>query len=402
MFIKNSLKINENVMLFLFYQAVYFFGSSFISCAIIWHIHNKSESGILLLFATICGFIPQILISLFAGVLVDKYNKKKLLIYSNLIVFTSAIIIGSLFLFKINSLVLLLILLIIRSFCSGIISPCAHSFVPEITRGDNLMKINGISAAIQSILLLSLISVNDFGLGNISFLSILFIDIIIALIGIFFLFFIKYDSEEKLNKVLTHHFIKEGFDYLKNNIYIKEILIYNIILIFLTTLVSTLTPIMVNHTFGNDHLLLDFNEILFLIGGFLGGLIVSKWKGLKNKIEMILLGCFLSGIFMILMGVFPQIIIFLITVGLTGFSVSFINVSFVTIFQKKVISSMHGRVFSIFQIFSSLILPFSMVIRWMVSISTNVKIEYVLSIIGILYLVVTGFILVDKKINYSK
>ena len=65
--------------LFLTSQAVSLFGSSLVQYAIIWYITLETQSGVMTTLATLCGFIPQVLISLFAGVWADKYNKKKLI-----------------------------------------------------------------------------------------------------------------------------------------------------------------------------------------------------------------------------------------------------------------------------------------------------------------------------------
>lgn len=62
--------------LFFSSQAVSLFGSSLVQYAIIWYITLETESGIMTTLATLFGFLPQVLISLFAGVWADRYSKK--------------------------------------------------------------------------------------------------------------------------------------------------------------------------------------------------------------------------------------------------------------------------------------------------------------------------------------
>lgn len=62
--------------LFLSSQAISLFGSSLVQYAIIWYITLETQSGTMTTLATLFGFIPQVLITLFAGVWADRYSKK--------------------------------------------------------------------------------------------------------------------------------------------------------------------------------------------------------------------------------------------------------------------------------------------------------------------------------------
>ena len=66
----------RRTVLFLAGQTVSLFGSSLVQYAIIWHITLSTSSGVMMTIATLCGFLPQIAISLFAGVWADRYNRR--------------------------------------------------------------------------------------------------------------------------------------------------------------------------------------------------------------------------------------------------------------------------------------------------------------------------------------
>ena len=66
----------RRVILFLSGQTVSLFGSALVQYAITWHITLTTQSGVMMTIATLCGFLPQVVISLFAGVWADRYNKK--------------------------------------------------------------------------------------------------------------------------------------------------------------------------------------------------------------------------------------------------------------------------------------------------------------------------------------
>ena len=61
-------KWNRNIVLFLTSQTVSLFGSYLVQYAIMWHITLRTQSGIMMTIAIICGFVPTFFVSPFAGV----------------------------------------------------------------------------------------------------------------------------------------------------------------------------------------------------------------------------------------------------------------------------------------------------------------------------------------------
>lgn len=58
----------KRIILFLTSQTVSLLGSSLTQYAIIWYVTLTTSSGLMLTISTLVTFIPQVLISLFAGV----------------------------------------------------------------------------------------------------------------------------------------------------------------------------------------------------------------------------------------------------------------------------------------------------------------------------------------------
>ena len=61
--------------IFLSSQIISLFGSSLVQYAIIWHITLTTQSGLSLTISTLAGFLPQMVISLIAGVWADRFNR---------------------------------------------------------------------------------------------------------------------------------------------------------------------------------------------------------------------------------------------------------------------------------------------------------------------------------------
>ena len=65
--------------IFITSQAITLFGSSIVQMAIVWYVTMQTTSGIWLTILTLSSFLPQMIISPFAGVWADRYNKKKII-----------------------------------------------------------------------------------------------------------------------------------------------------------------------------------------------------------------------------------------------------------------------------------------------------------------------------------
>lgn len=388
----------KKTSLFLASQAISLFGSSLVQFAIIWYITLKTNSGLMMTIATLCSLIPQVLISLFAGVWADRYNKKVLIILSDGLIALATAIITILFFLGIDSLWLLFVVLAIRSFGSGIQSPTVTSFIPELVPEQHLMKINGLNTTIQSIMLILSPAVSGALLANVNLEYIFLIDIITALIGIFIFMTVKVNYVKK-EIIKGNYFIsiKEGLVYAKSHKLIARMIVYLLLANILITPLSTLTPLLVTRTFGTEPLYLTLNEIVFFVGSVIGGIFISIWGGFKNRIHTIGIGCILCGVFSICLGIPINLVFYLVSMGLIGFVMPMFNTPFITLLQENVEADKQGRIFSLITMLSSTIVPLSMI--FFGPLSDAVKIEWILIINGILFLVATIYLMRDKVLN---
>jgi len=109
----------KKIALFLASQNVSLFGSSVVSFAIIWYITLETSSGKWVMLSAICSMLPQVLISLWAGVWADRYNRKYLILFSDGFIALSTLILAVIFFAGYRSINLLLVVSFIRSVFTG-------------------------------------------------------------------------------------------------------------------------------------------------------------------------------------------------------------------------------------------------------------------------------------------
>jgi MFS transporter, DHA3 family, macrolide efflux protein len=352
-------------ILFISSQTISLFGSALVQFAIIWYIARSTNSGMMVTLSTICSFLPQLVISLFAGVWADRYNRKILIILSDGLIATSTLVLAIVFLLGYNSMWLLFLVSAIRSLGAGIQTPAVSAMIPQIVPEEKLMRVNSINGTIQSMILFMSPAVGGAILTFGAFESILLIDVFTAITAISILLTLKIASHRKaLEKVKTDYLydLKEGIKYSFKNNFVKNLISFYAVTMFLVVPAAFLNVLMVTRTYGNEYWKLTANEMCFFAGSIIGGIIMSSWGGFKNRVVSIAVGCLAFGALTVAIGVVDQFYIYLGIMVLTGMTMPLFNVPSMVLLQEKVETNMQGRVFSFVQIAASGVMPLGMAI----------------------------------------
>ena len=358
----------KKAVAFITSQAVSLFGSSIVQMAIVWYVTMQTSSGIWLTILTLSSFLPQMIISPFAGVWADRYNKKKIIILADVLIAVSTLILA-IFL-QINnlaktSLIAIVVVSIIRSIGTGIQTPTVNSMIPLLVPEDKLMKFNGVNSSIQSVIQFAspLVAGGILVLGSIS--NILFIDVITAVIGVSILSFIKIEQQsiQKIEeKASTINDIKEGIRFSISDKLIGKLLLIYGIFIFLSVPSSFMSSLIITRNFGQDYMYLSICETIGFVGMFLGGLLLGAWGGFKNRNKTLTLGMILYSIFAIGLGLVTQYWMFVALIFFISFSIPIIQTTTMTMLQEKVQIEMQGRIFSLLNAIFSGLMPLGMIL----------------------------------------
>ncbi|MHB8072742.1 MFS transporter [Desulfosporosinus fructosivorans] len=389
----------KNIILFLASQTISLFGSSLVQYAIMWHITLTTQSGVMMTIAIICGFLPTLFLSPFAGVWADRYNRKTLIMLSDTLIALSTLILAILFLMGYGSLWLLFVTSAIRALGAAIQIPAIGAFLPQIVPEDKLTKVNATNGSIQAMVMLVSPMLSGALLTVTTIETIFFIDVVTAAIAVSVLFlFLHVPVHAKAQaKQTTSYFgdMYEGFTYIKNHAYIKRFFLFCAFFFFLVAPVAFLTPLQVTRSFGNDVWRLTAIEITFSIGMMVGGAIMASWGGFKNRIHSMTLSILVTGACTFALGVIPIFWIYLIIMGLVGITMPIFNTPSTVLIQEKVEADFLGRIFGVFGMIASSMMPLGMLLFG--PIADIIKIEWLLMGTGLL-LFIQGFFLLGNKV----
>lgn len=274
----NALYDNRKIAAFLSGQAISLFGSSLVQYALMWHLVRTTDSGTIMGIFTLFMMAPQIPMSLFGGVMADRYNRKLLIMLSDSGIACATLMLCILMLLGDYGFVPLLIVAAIRSLGSGIQGPAVSAILPQLTEPENLMRINSINATMQSLVMLLSPAAAAYVYATFSLPGILMIDVVTAMIGVGILACMHVPTHERNTDAENTHVLtdlKTGFRYAIGSTFIKRMTLYYTISSFLVVPAATFTPLFVGRAYGSDPFYLKYNEMMFFVGSVLGGLIIS-------------------------------------------------------------------------------------------------------------------------------
>jgi DHA3 family macrolide efflux protein-like MFS transporter len=391
----------KKIVLFLASQAISFFGSALVQYAITWYITLETQSGVMMTISIICGFVPMFLISPFAGVWADRFDRKKLVILSDSLIALSTLITAIFFFAGYGATWLLFAVSAIRSFGSGIQLPAVSAIIPDIVPEDKLTKVNGTNGSIQSAVTLISPFVSGALLSLAKIEYIFFIDVITAFIAVMILLLFLHVPIHKgaAEKQKTGYFtdMKEGMKYIGNHGFVKTTFIFCAFYFIFVAPMAFLTPLQVTRSFGEDVWRLTATEVAFSAGMMAGGIIIAAWGGFKNKLHTMVLSNLVVALSTIALGIVPYFSIYLILMALVGIVIPIFNTPFTVLLQQKVEPEYMGRVFGVMNMISSSLMPLAMI--FFGPVADFIEIELLLIATGALMVIQSIFMAANKVLQ---
>lgn len=132
---------------------------------------------------------------------------------------------------------------------------------------------------------------------------------------------------------------------------------------FISGIAFTLEAPMILARTGNNELIFGSVNSIGAVGGVIGGLVMSAWGGFKRRVHGVLLGWALAGLLgVLLMGLGRGLVVWGIAMFLGAFLAPIINSSNQAIWQAKVAPDVQGRVFSARRLIAWVSMPLSTLI----------------------------------------
>jgi len=356
----------RRIILFFAGQCVTLFGSQIVQMAIVWYVTLQTDSGAWVAAFSVCSYLPQFFVSFLGGVWADRYDRKRLIIGADALIAMATLAMMLVMPFireEADLLTALLVMSVVRSAGAGIQNPAVSAVIPQLVPEEQLMRWNGINAAMQSLVQFAAPAAAAVVLTTGTLRSALTIDILTASLGIGALACLiipKREAAEEPASVLEE--MGGGIRYAYADRALRKMLTIYSWFIFLSVPAGYLAGLLVSRVYGDTYWYLTAVELVGFGGMTAGGILMSIWAGFRTRSRTLAAGLALFGLMAVGMGVFRCFWLYLVFMALYGVALTAVQTTITTMLQEKTEKSMQGRVFGLMGALYSLCYPAGMML----------------------------------------
>ena len=346
---KNMFKDMKTFILLWGTQALSQLGSSMTSFALSIWVYEKTGSALQSALLLVSNYLPYVLVSIFAGALSDKWNKKKTMLVCDSLAGICTVIIMALISKNLLQPWHMYIINAVNGLMNTFQQPASEVAMSIIIPRKYYHKASGMKSFSRSLVtifnpILATTIYSFFGINVVCVIDLC--TFLIAFITLLLFIEIRETKKDRDN-TSTIELIKEGGKYLQTNRLILYIIIFLSGINFVASAFDTvITPLVLSKTNGNEQILglvTSFSGIAMLAGSIVTTIVPEP----KNKAKTIYIALFLSMLIENFLIAFTNIPALWCVAQIFGwFPIPFFNASYDALFNTTIPENMRGRVYS--------------------------------------------------------
>jgi DHA3 family macrolide efflux protein-like MFS transporter len=351
-------------------QAFSLLGSQLVGFALIWWLTKETGSATVLATASLVGLVPQVILGPLVGTLVDRWNRRMVMISADSIIALATLVLAALFWVGHMQFWYVYILMFIRSVAGGFHYASMQASTSLMVPKEHLARIQGMNQMLNGGMNIISAPLGALLLEMLPLQGVLAIDITTALIAVVPLFFIVIPQPVRTMaaagvtaKTSVWAEMRQGLKYAFSWPGLVIIGIVATLINFLLTPAFSLLPILVTKHFNGQALQLAWMESAFGVGVLLGGLLLSVWGGFKRRMYTSIMGVFGIGIASLIVGLLPPTAFPLAVAALflSGLANPIANGPLFAALQASVDPEMQGRIFTLIGSVASAMSPLGLI-----------------------------------------
>jgi DHA3 family macrolide efflux protein-like MFS transporter len=394
-------------------QAFSLVGSSLVQFALIWWLTQKTGSATILATVSLVALLPQIVLGPFVGALVDRWNRRIIMIVADSGIALATGVLMYLFATGQVQVWHIYAISLLRSLGGAFHYPSMSASTSLMVPEKHLARVAGANQLLQGLVTIFAPPLGALLISIMPTQIVLAIDIATAMLAVLPLFFISIpqpaaqaaQANGTASKTSYWQDLRAGFLYVVQWPGLFGVILLAMMLNFLLSPSSSLLPLLIMREFGGGAQELAWAESAFGIGIILGGITLSAWGGFKRRIITSFSGVIGIGVGVILTGLAPAGFFWLILAAnfVLGFTQVFANGPLSAIFQSAIAHEMQGRVFSLISAGATAMMPLSLLVAGPVADALGIRVWYVFGgAVCILMTVVALFIPAIVNIEENK
>lgn len=348
---KSIFKGLESFLILWSSQTVSSLGTAMTNFAIIIWVYSQKGNASSVSLLTICTFLPTIFFRFIAGTFADNWDKKRIMLITDLIAACGTVTIFILYSFSALQIWHLYVINILLSFMNAFQGPASYVATSLLVPEEQYTRVGGLQAFSNSA-----VSILAPALGSVlltvgGMQLVLTLDLISFAIAFFILlFFIKIPAIEHKAAACEESFVKKcmtGIYFLRDHLPLLHIILFFNVINFLAKMGNDgmISPFVLSRTNNNQNAL-GMVQAAVSLGILSGSLIVTLTKPAKNKTKVIFVGCAITCFGNVVQSLTHTPLAWSIAAFLSYLSAAIMNANQTTVMRTHVPIEMQGRVFS--------------------------------------------------------
>lgn len=349
-------------------QAFSLLGSQLVQFALIWYLTEQTGSATTLAVASLVGLLPQVFLSPLIGTLVDRWNRRLILIMADASVALATVALAVLFALGVVEIWHIYLLMFIRAIGGGFHQSAFGASVVLLVPKEHLARVQGMNQSLHGGLNILSAPLGAVLLQWLPMQGILAIDVATAALAIVPLFIFNLPQPQRTSTEGQRQSVwadmRDGARYVLEWPALVIILGMVMLINFMLTPSEALIPLLVTRHFNGDAFQLGWFTAAHGSGVIAGGFLLGLWGGFRRRIITAQCGLIGIGLGVLLTGLAPDSALWMAIVAtfLTGLMVPITNGSYGAVLQASIAPEMQGRVFALILSAATAISPLSLIL----------------------------------------
>ncbi|MFN2286521.1 MAG: MFS transporter [Anaerolineae bacterium] len=382
-------------------QALAALTSEVLQFALIWWLTAAFDSATVVGIATMTALLPRALLGPFMGALVDRWNRRAVLLASHSIIIVSLLCLGYLFWAKATSLGIVYLIILVRACGKSFQMPAVLASTALMVPQNHLPRIAGLNQMLQGLILVVSPALGAMLVHALALPAIVAVDVSGALLAVAVLLFValpnpRRDTHTGASRAGWRSLwedVRAGLRYVWDWRGAPEMLGISTTMNFLSTPAFMLTSMLVIRRFGGAEREFGMIGAAVGIGMVCGGMVLSVWGGFRRPMQTSLVGIVGMASAILVAGLAPTSAFWLAvgSMAVGGFMTPVCMAPIQALVQKSVDPTMQGRVLSLLDSISTAIAPLSVAVAGPVFDSLGPQVWYVGAGVLALFIGLRGF-----------
>ena len=334
-------------------QAFTLLGGAMAQFAIIWWLTQETGSASVLAMAAFAGLLPQAVVGPIAGILVDRYNRKTIIIAADILRATAGGVLCVAFIMNEAPVGLIFVMLGIRSVGAAFHTSAKQAIIPLLVPEEELLRVSGFKQILNSATSIAgpVLGIAAFNLLGIEWVLVLdILGSVIASVALLLLTVpqVRNNTVSSGDPNMMKEF-REGVEEIKRHSGLLTLIIFSTLFNLVMTPIFTLFPLVTQNHFLGGSWHASFVQGSLGVGMLLGGALLGTVLAKARKKPLLYSTVFLYSTALVIIGLLNRngFYIFVALSGVIGMMGSLLNGTFIAHVQRIVAPEVMGRVMSL-------------------------------------------------------